>query len=259
MNNFPQLNEVEPVQATANTTPSLLDRSLQQRQETLRRLQEEKFAEYNRLQAEAKKQVLTDENQSLRRRFEQQSSDLNWICDEKKKVEKELSDKHLKVAQLLAERIQRIASHRHDLEQLQNRVAEDEREWYELEVRRRELEQKIEEITEAYNSDISRYQSEIEVLQEELDATKTTVNNQSSTISEQQHEIHRLSNSVIVLWDNLEKKCTECDDYRRQVMGFKGDIWVLLVFLVVFVIFIGVIEVFMRVVLIVRLFNSLLW
>ena len=141
-----------------------------------------------------------------------------------------MSDKHLKVAQLLAERIQRIASHRHDLEQLQNRVAEDEREWYELEVRRRELEQKIEEITEAYNSDISRYQSEIEVLQEELDATKATVNNQSSTISEQQHEIHRLSNSVIVLWDNLEKKCSECDDYRRQVMGFKGDIWAFLVF-----------------------------
>lgn len=74
--NFPQSNEVEPVQATADTTPSLLDHSLQQYQEMLRRLQEEKFTEYDQLQAEANNQVLTDENECLKRQLEEQSNDL---------------------------------------------------------------------------------------------------------------------------------------------------------------------------------------
>ena len=251
--------DVEPIQATDDATLSLLDRLLQQRQETLRRLQEEKFAEYDKLQAEANNQVLTDENKSLKRQLEQQSSDHNRICDEKKKLEKELSDKRLKVDQLLAERSQRITSHQCDLEQLRNRVAENEKERNEVEVRCRELEQMIEEITEAYDSEISQYQSEIEALQEQLDATKAVVDDQSSTIREQQHEIRRLSSSVIVLQDKFEKKCTEFDDYRHRVMEFKSNIRALFVFLVVFIILIGVIEISMRVVLIVGLFNSLFW
>ena len=249
-NNFLQSNDVEPIQATDDATLSLLDRSLQQRQETLRRLQEEKFAEYDKLQAEANNQVLTDENKSLKRRLEQQSSDHNLICDEKKKLEKELSDKRLKVDQLLAERSQRIASHRRNLEQLQNRVAENEKERNEVEVRCRELEQTIEEITEAYDSEISQYRSEIEALQKELDTIKAIVDNQSSTISEQRQEICRLSGSLIVLQDKFEKKC---DDFRR-VTEFKNDTRAFLVFLVVFVI---IIEIIIKVVFFIGLFNSL--
>ena len=230
--NFPQSNEVEPIQATADTTPSLLDHSLQQRQEMLRRLQEEKFTEYDQLQAEANNQVLTDENECLKRQLEEQSNDLDHAYDEKKKLEKELSDKQLKVDQLLAERSQKIEHHQYDLEQLQNRVAENEKERNELQVRRRELEQTIEEITEAYESEISQYQLEIDALREKLDAMNTVVDGQSSMIHEQQQEIRRLSSSVTELNDKFDKKCMEFDEFKR-------DAGALFVFMVVFFILVG--------------------
>jgi hypothetical protein len=237
--NLPRSNEVEPIQATVDTTPSLLDHSLQQRQETLR-LQEEKFSKYDKLQAEANNQVLTDENKDLKRQLGQQSGDLNHTCEEKKRLEKELSDKRLKIDQLLVERSQRIEHHQYALEQLQNRVAEDEKERNELEVKRRELEQTIEEITEAYDSEISQCRCEIAALQEKLDAMKAVVDNQSNTIYEQRHEIRRLSSNVIELHVKFDE--------------FKRDARALMVFLVVFVILIGVIQ---TLVLIVGLFKSL--
>ena len=239
--NFPQSNEVEPVQATADTTPSLLDHSLQQRQEMLRRLQEEKFTEYDKLQAEANKQVLTDENECLKRQLEEQSSGLDHACDERKKLEKELSDKQLKVDQLLVECSQRIQRHQYDLEQLQNRVAENEKERNELQVMCRELEQTIEGITKAYDSEISQYQREIEALQEKLDTTNAIIDGQSSTIREQQQEIRRLSSSVIDLNDKFKRKCTEFDEFKR-------DAGALFVFIVVFFILVGGIESLMLIV-----------
>jgi chromosome segregation ATPase len=222
---------VEPIQATVDTTPSLLDHSLQQRQETLR-LQEEKFSKYDKLQAEANNQVLTDENKDLKRQLGQQSGDLNHTCEEKKRLEKELSDKRLKIDQLLVERSQRIEHHQYALEQLQNRVAEDEKERNELEVRRRELEQTIKKITKAYDSEISQYRYEIAALQEKLEAMKAVVDDQSSTICQQRHEIRRLSSSVIDLNDKFEKKCTEFDEFKR-------DSGALIVFLVVFIVLVG--------------------
>ena len=252
-NNFLQSNDVEPIQATDETTPSLLDCSLEQRQEMLQRLQEEKFAEYDKLQAKANNQILLDEKKSLKRQLEQQSIDHSHICDEKKKLEKELSDKCLKVDQLLVERSQRIASHRHNLEQLRNQVAENEKERNELEARCKDLEQRIKDITETYDSKISQYQCEIQALQEELDSIKSIVDDQSSTISEQQQEIRRLSSGVITLQDKFEKKCMDFDDYRR-VTEFKSDTWAFLVFLVVFVI---IIEVIFKLVFFIGLFNSL--
>ena len=245
-NNFLQSNDVEPLQATDETT-------LEQRQETLRRLQKEKFAEYDKLQAEANNQMLLDENKSLKRQLEQQSIDHSHICDKKKKLEKELSDKCLKVDQLLVERSQRIASHRHNLDQLRNQVAENEKERNELEARCKDLEQRIKDITETYDSKISQYQCEIQVLQEELDSMKSIVDDQSSMISEQQQEIRRLSSGVITLQDKFEKKCMDFDDYRR-VTEFKSDTRAFLVFLVVFVI---IIEVILKVVFFIGLFNSL--
>ena len=239
--NFPQSNEVEPVQATADTTPSLLDHSLQQRQEMLRRLQEERFTEYDKLQAEANNQVLTDENECLKRQLEEQSSGLDRARDERKKLEKELSDKQLKVDQLLAERSRRIERHQYDLEQLQNRVAEDEKERNKLEVRRRELEQTIKKIIDNYDSEVSQYRREIEALQEKLDATKAVVDGQSSTIREQQREICRLNSNVIELNDKFEKKCMEFDEFKR-------DAGALFVFMVVFLILVGGIETLMLIV-----------
>ena len=124
---FPQSAEMEPVQAT-DETPSLLESLLQQRQGLLRPLQEEKFAQYDKLQAEANNQVLMDENESLNRRLELQSVDYSHTSEEKKKIEKELSDKRLEVDRLLAERDQEVASYQLDLKQLQKQVAENEKE-----------------------------------------------------------------------------------------------------------------------------------
>ena len=234
----PSSTEVEPVQATDGVPASSLESCLhtQRLLKFLRRLEEERFAHYDKVQQDARYRELMNEKDKLKRQLKQQSIDTCNVCEDKRKIEEEMKDERLKVDRLSKERDQIVARYQCELKQLKSQVARNERERHELEVKCKECEHQMSNTKESYESRVSQGQKEIDVLEYKLKKLKSIIEKQKTTINEKEHEVNKLCRNLQELQEEFQKKCTELDKCRLQVTEFKSNFRSLLIFVVMFVV-----------------------
>lgn len=245
--------EVVPIQETAGPPP-LPEAPIQNRNESLRQAEENKFACNDKAQNEANVRDLTEQKEALKRQVEQQTIDYCNICDDKKRVEEELQEKKMQVKCLSKERDETIAEHKTELEHLRNCVAENERDRHQLEVKCKECENKLKIVTETYAMKISQCENEILSLQQKLVELNSTNCRQQGTIDNQNREIRKLSAKIIELNKQLQTKDVELEQCRHEVNEFKNNGWAMLIFVIIFL---GLIEFLFKLGIIIGFYYSL--